>query len=99
MIAGCDIVKNEKDAIIKLNKGVLYEGYRVFLEKKSKSNFKEILGGIRMDTLTVERELVENDKTVRNMVLAGLQEVKEGKGEEYTKFFDKLEKRIKNERV
>lgn len=48
------------------------------------------------EVLAYEKELEENQRTVRQMVLDSLEDVREGKGRDFNEVFDELEKKYQN---
>lgn len=48
------------------------------------------------EALAYERELEENQKKVRQLVLDSLEDVKKGKGRDFDEVFGELEKRYQN---
>lgn len=48
-----------------------------------------------VETIECKRELEENQKRIRKMVMDSLEDVKAGKGRDFTEFFEELEKDIK----
>lgn len=48
------------------------------------------------EVLAYEKELEENQRTVRQMVLDSLEDVRAGKGRDFNEFFDELEKKYQN---
>ena len=48
------------------------------------------------NVLQYEQELSENQRTIREMVLESVKDIKAGKGRDYNEFFDELEKRYRN---
>ena len=51
---------------------------------------------ISAEVLAYEKELEENQRTVRQMVLISLEDVRAGKGRDFNEFFDELEKKYQN---
>lgn len=49
--------------------------------------------------LDYRREIDENQKQIREMVMESFRDIGAGKGRDYNEFFDELEKRYTNERV
>ena len=48
------------------------------------------------EVLAYEKELEENQRTVRQMVLDSLEDVRAGKGTHFNEVFDELEKKYQN---
>ena len=48
------------------------------------------------EVLEYEKKLEENQRTVRQMVLDSLEDVRAGKGRDFNEFFDELEKKYQN---
>lgn len=48
------------------------------------------------EMLAYEKELEENQRTVRQMVLDSLEDVRAGKGRDFNEFFDEVEKKYQN---
>lgn len=48
------------------------------------------------EVLAYEKELEENQRTVRQMVLDSLEDVRAGKGRDFNEVFDELEKKYQN---
>lgn len=48
------------------------------------------------EVLAYEKELEENQKVVRQLVLDSLEDMKAGKGRDFNEFFDELEKKYQN---
>lgn len=48
------------------------------------------------DILTYQKELEENQRAVRQMVLDSLEDVRAGKGRDFNEVFDELEKKYQN---
>ena len=51
-----------------------------------------------VDTIQYKEEmaLAENQKAIREMVLKSLEDKEEGRGQDFNKFFDELERRYHN---
>ena len=49
--------------------------------------------------LDYRREIDENQKQVREMVMESYRDIAAGKGRDYNEFFEELEKRYNNDRV
>lgn len=49
-----------------------------------------------VEALRYEEELKENQRTVRQMVMEGIADVKAGRTQDFNEFFDELEKRYQN---
>ena len=48
------------------------------------------------EVLAYEKELEENQKFVRQLVLDSLEDMRAGKGRDFNEFFDELEKKYQN---
>lgn len=46
-----------------------------------------------VQAIDYEKELQEEQETVRNRILASMKDIKAGKGRDYNEFFDELEKK------
>ena len=51
---------------------------------------------ISAEVLAYEKELEENQRTVRQVVLISLEDVRAGKGRDFAEVFDELEKRYQS---
>ena len=51
---------------------------------------------ISAEVLAYEKEWEENQRTVRQMVLISLEDVRAGKGRDFAEVFDELEKRYQS---
>ena len=66
------------------------------LRKQSTFLVEGVVNMTSAEMLAYEKELEENQRTVRQMVLDSLEDVRAGTGRDFNEFFDELEQKYQN---